>query len=98
MKEVVGVAKVTRDGYPDPTQFDGRSKYHDPKATKDAPRWYVVDVDFVRKLPRKVTLTELKEADGTAGMMVCRRGARLSVQPVEPAEFKAVLALAKRPG
>jgi predicted RNA-binding protein with PUA-like domain len=92
-----GVARVTRTGIADPTQFDRKSEYHDPKSTKDAPRWITVEVAFVRKLPRVVTLAEIKADPRTASMMVAKKGARLSVQPVTDAEFAAVLDLAKKP-
>ena len=93
---VAGTARVCREAYPDTTQFDRRSKYHDPKATKDAPRWFMVDVEFVEKLPRIVSLAELREDAKLDGMLVTRRGQRLSVQPVEAAHFRRVRALAKR--
>jgi predicted RNA-binding protein with PUA-like domain len=92
---VAGLARIARAAYPDPTQFDAKSEYHDPKATRDAPPWVVVDVEFVRKLPRVVTLAELKANPALKDMVVTRRGSRLSVQPVTPAEFAAVLAMAK---
>jgi len=91
---VAGVARVVRNAYPDPTQFDPRSEYHDPKSPPDDPRWLVVDVKFVRKLPRVIELSELKAHPALADMMVTQRGARLSVQPVTKAEYDAVLAMA----
>jgi len=95
---VAGVAKVVRAGYPDPSQFDRKSKYHDPKATEEAPRWFCVDIAFEKQFPRVVTLAEMKAEKALAEMMVTQRGARLSVQPVTAAEFKKVAALARRPG
>jgi predicted RNA-binding protein with PUA-like domain len=92
---VAGIAKIAAAAYPDPSQFDRRSEYHDPAATKDAPRWFVVDVRFVRKFPRVVALAELKANPALAKMVVTQRGSRLSVQPVTPEEFAAVLAMAK---
>jgi predicted RNA-binding protein with PUA-like domain len=88
---VAGVARVCREAYPDHGQFDPRSKYHDPKATPEKPRWFMVDVEFVRKLKRLVTLDELKQDPALSGMLVVRRGMRLSVQPVEPQHFERVL-------
>ncbi len=93
---VAGVAKVTRSGYPDPTQFDKKSKYHDPKATAEAPRWFVVDVTFERKLDRVIELGELKANPKLAEMMVVQRGARLSVQPVTKQQFDEVLRMARK--
>lgn len=94
---VVGVARVCRESYPDPTQFDPKSKYFDPKSDEQEPRWSLVDVEFVEKLADVLTLADLKEAaeDGPLeGMLVARRGMRLSVQPVDKVHFKAVLKMA----
>ena len=90
---VAGVARVVRDAYPDPTQFDPASDHHDPQSPGDDPRWLCVDVRFVRKLPRVIPLSELKSNPALAAMMVTRRGARLSIQPVTDAEYDAVLAM-----
>lgn len=90
---VAGIARVVRNAYPDPTQFDPRSKYHDPKSPEDDPRWLVVDVKLVKKLPRVIELSELKKNPALADMMVTQRGARLSVQPVTKEEYEAVLAM-----
>ena len=92
---VAGIARVSRGAYPDPTQFDKKSDYHDPGSKKDDPRWLAVEVAFVRKLPRVVTLAELKANPALADMLVTKKGSRHSVQPVTPAEFAAVLAMAK---
>jgi predicted RNA-binding protein with PUA-like domain len=92
---VAGIAKIVRSAYPDPTQFDRKSEYHDPGSPKDAPRWLAVEVAFVRKFVRVVTLGELKANPALAEMLVTKKGSRLSVQPVTPAEFAAVLAMAK---
>jgi predicted RNA-binding protein with PUA-like domain len=92
---VAGVARVSRGAYPDPTQFDRKSEYHDPGSGKDAPRWLAVEVAFVRKFPRVVTLAELKANPALADMLVTKKGSRLSVQPVTAAEFAAVTAMAK---
>lgn len=87
---VAGVAEVVKAGHPDPVQFDRTSDYYDPKATKDAPIWYQVTVQFVEKFPRFVGLDELKATKALDGMMVTKRGARLSVQPVSRVHFDAV--------
>ncbi len=91
---VAGLARVARSGYPDPSQFDAKSPYHDPDSPADAPRWYCVDVKFVRRFERVVTLAELKADPALAGMMVLQRGARLSVQPVSPEHYARVVELA----
>lgn len=93
---IAGLAKVVSAAYPDPTQFDPKSKYHDPKATRDAPRWQLVDVKLVRKT-RLLALAELREAPSVASMRVLQRGNRLSITPVSPAEWNAVLKLLDAP-
>jgi predicted RNA-binding protein with PUA-like domain len=93
---VVGLARVVKAGYPDPTQFDARSDYYDKDSRRDEPRWFSVDIAFDRKLARPVTLPELRAEPALADMVLLRRGSRLSVQPVTPAEWKKVLALGDR--
>jgi predicted RNA-binding protein with PUA-like domain len=94
---VVGVAEVSREGYPDHTARDPDSHYYDEKATADDPRWFMVDVRFVRKLPRMVTLHEMKDERALGDMVVTGRS-RLSVQPVEEDHFEHVLAMAEGEG
>lgn len=91
---VVGLAKVDSDAYPDPTQFDAKSHYYDPTSSPDNPRWMLRDLIYEASFKRFVSLPELRECKDTAGMRVCQKGARLSVQPVTEAEFKAVCKLA----
>lgn len=88
---VAGVAEIVKSGYPDPTQFDEASKYHDPKSDPDDPRWFVVDVAYRHRFPTFVSLADLKSDDALDGMMVIRRGMRLSVQPVEERHFRHVV-------
>jgi predicted RNA-binding protein with PUA-like domain len=85
-KACVGVAKVASAPYPDPTQFDAKSRYFDEKATKDKPRWMLVDVAFVKKFKRPVTLAEVKADLALRGMMLAQ-ATRLSVQPVGQKQF-----------
>jgi predicted RNA-binding protein with PUA-like domain len=93
---VVGIMRIEREAYADPTQFDAKSPYYDAKSPPSAPRWDRVDVAFVEKLPRLVTLDELKADPACKDMLVIRRGMRLSVQPVAAADYKHVVALAKK--
>ena len=93
---VAGVARVCRTGYPDHTALDPQSDYHDPKATSENPRWYMVDVEFVEKFPELVALDTLKQTAGLEAMMVTKRGMRLSVQPVTRQEFDIVLKLGRK--
>jgi predicted RNA-binding protein with PUA-like domain len=90
---VVGIVKIASQAYPDPTQFDPRSKYFDPKSSEENPRWYLVDVAFERKLERPVTLKEIKEQPSLADFTLTRRGNRLSVFPVSEEHWEAVLDL-----
>lgn len=90
---VAGVARISREAYPDPTQFDKKSKYHDPKSKKEDPRWSLVDVEFVEKLEETIPLQTLKDDPALEGMIVTQKGSRLSVQPVEKKHFKRVLKL-----
>lgn len=92
---VVGVAEVCRSAYPDHYSWDPDSPYFDPKSTPEAPRWFMVDVAFVEKLPRTIALSELKADPALEGMEVVRKGSRLSVQPVAEAHFEHILHLAK---
>ncbi len=92
---VVGTCEVVRSGYPDHTALDPSSQHPDPKATKDNPIWYMVDVKFKQKFSDIVTLKELKRTPGLEGMIVCQRGSRLSIQPVTPEEWNIVVKLGK---
>lgn len=83
---IVGIAKVASEAYPDPTAFDPKDKHYDPKSDPAAPRWYLVDVKYVRKLKRTITLKELKADPALEEFALVRRGNRLSVMPV-PAEY-----------
>lgn len=90
---VAGIAEVVRAGYPDITAQDAEDPYYDPKATPESPRWFMVDIAFVEKLPRLVPLDELKGDPALADMPVTSRS-RLSVQPVEEHHFQHVLSMA----
>ena len=89
---VVGLSRVVREAYPDHTQFDRKSKYFDAKSTRETPRWMHVDVKLNKKT-RLLSLREMRERPELADMIVLRPGNRLSITPVEPAQWRAVLAL-----
>ena len=91
---VVARARVVRAGYPDPTQFDPDSRYFDPKSSKEEPRWILVDVEFVRKLKKPITLAEIKAHPGLDDMILTRRGNRLSIMPVGKEHWDLILSLA----
>jgi predicted RNA-binding protein with PUA-like domain len=88
---VAGVAKVVKTAYPDPSQFNKKSEYFDPKATSETPRWLAVDVAFVSKFKEVLSLQELKTDPFFADMVVIKKGVRLSVQPVSPKHFKRIV-------
>jgi predicted RNA-binding protein with PUA-like domain len=94
---VVGVARVASAAYPDPTQFERGHVHEDPGSSPSDPRWWVVDVQAVRRLPRVVTLEEMKANPALAGMPLLQRGSRLSVQPVGAEHFAEVLRMASSP-
>lgn len=90
---IVGVAEVATDAYPDPSQFDPKSKYFDAASSRDKPRWVLVDVKFVKKLKRSIPLKELQSEPALAEMALVRKGNRLSVMPVEAAEWRHILGM-----
>jgi predicted RNA-binding protein with PUA-like domain len=87
---VVGIAKVAREAYPDPSQFDPKSDYFDKASKRDDPRWSLVDIEFVEAFPNPVTLDEMKSMPALGNMVLLKRG-RLSVQPVTAAEWAAIV-------
>ena len=91
---IAGLAKVASAAYPDPTQFDPESDYWDPKATPEKPRWFLVDVSFVRTFKRVLSLETLKaNAEILGDFVLLNRGTRLSVLPVSKAQWQTILKL-----
>ena len=90
---IVGIIEVVRAAYPDSFAFDSRSRYFDPRSTPDSPRWFLVDVRFVKKFPQALSLDQLRAIKGLEEMELLRKGSRLSVQPVRPNEWQRVLDL-----
>lgn len=88
---IVGIVEIVKEGYPDVTAFDPKDKHYDPKSDPDNPRWYRVDVKFVRQFKRTITLKELKERQDLGDFALTRRGNRLSVMPVTEAQWKRIL-------
>ena len=90
---IVGIAKVVKESYPDHTAFDPKDPHYDSKSDPENPRWFMVDVGFVRKFKRTITLSELKQqADNELeGMQLLKRGNRLSVMPVSEAHWRVIL-------
>jgi len=90
---IVGIARIVREAYPDHTAFDPDDKHFDPASKQENPRWLMVDVQFVRKLKRTITLAELKDNPALEGLALIRRGNRLSIMPVEQAMWDFILSL-----
>lgn len=86
---------VSQNAYPDPTQFDPKEDHYDPKATKERPRWYAVDVGFKEKFKEPITLSMLKNDPFFADMLATQKGMRLSVQPVGKKHFTRIMKLVR---
>lgn len=89
---IVGIAEVCKRAYPDVTQFNAGNKYFDPKATPENPRWFNVDVQFVKKT-RLVGIKELRGYPELASLRILQKGSRLSITPVDPAEWKFIMGI-----
>jgi predicted RNA-binding protein with PUA-like domain len=87
---IAGIAEVASAPHVDETQFDRKSDYYDERSKRDKPRWWCVDVKFVRKTAF-VPMEELRRHKALAGMVVLRRGNRLSITPVEDAEWDYIV-------
>jgi len=95
--DVIGIAgtiTISKEFYPDPSQFDKKSPYFDPKSDPENPRWFCPQVKFKKKFKNIVTLAEPKEEKKLADMLLLKRGTRLSVQPVSTAQFNHILKMA----
>jgi len=90
---IVGIAKVAKEAYPDFTSWNPESKYYDPKSSEENPRWFMVDVQFVKKFKRTISLSELKDDPALQEMPLVRKGNRLSINQVSAAEWEHILDL-----
>jgi predicted RNA-binding protein with PUA-like domain len=92
---IVAIMKVVKEGYPDPTAFERKHDHYDPDSDPAEPRWFMVDVQLERRLTRVIALDELRKhaTKELKNMVLLRRGNRLSITPVEPAEWKFILSL-----
>lgn len=90
---IVGIAEVAKESYPDFTAFDPNDKHFDPKSNPDKPTWFMVDVRFVRKFKRTISLQELKLKQELADLALVRRGNRLSIMPVSAAQWHVILGM-----
>ena len=89
---IVGIAKVSRLAYPDETQFDPKNHYFDPKATRETPRWFNVDVQLVKKT-RVLSIKEMREYPELGNMRTLQKGNRLSITPVDPKEWEFIMGI-----
>ena len=92
---IAGIGKVASTPYPDPTQFDRKSKYYDPKSKKEEPRWQLVDVQMLKKT-RTLGLPELRSIPALEDMVVLRKGNRLSITPVEAKHWRQIVKLLEK--
>lgn len=88
-----GVLRIAQADVVDPTQFDRKSEYHDPKSTPESPTWRMCKVEFVERFPEVVPLATLRATEALAGLQILKRGNRLSITPLAEAEFKVIRAL-----
>ena len=95
---VVGTATIVSQAYPDVTAWDPQAKYYDPKSSPENPAWLVIDIKSDREFVRPVTLAEIKQNPSLEGMLLVRRGMRLSIQPVTQAEYEEIVLLGNQDG
>jgi predicted RNA-binding protein with PUA-like domain len=91
---IAGLAEVVEEAHPDPTAFDPSADHHDPKSRPESPTWFQVKIRAVRSIDPVLSLPKLREIPALANMELLRKGSRLSIQPVRPDEWEAVLELA----
>ena len=90
---VVGLAEVSKEGHPDITAFDKKSKYYDVKSDPENPRWILVEVKYKKHFKKMVSLNEIKEEKKLSDMALVQKGSRLSISPVKKSEFDHILKL-----
>lgn len=93
---VAGIARVSQESHPDPSQFERHSDYYDPKSKKDSPTWMMVELEFVEEFPALLPLEVLKNQKELSELPLVKKGTRLSVMPVKPAEYEHILRLARK--
>jgi len=92
--EAVGEGRVCSPAYPDKSQFDAKSDYFEPRATKEKPYWHLVDICYVNTFKRMVTLDEMRKEPSLKGMLLLQPGSRLSVMPIEKEHYEKIIKLA----
>jgi predicted RNA-binding protein with PUA-like domain len=92
---IVAIMKIVKEGYPDPTAFERKHHHYDPDSDPAEPRWFMVDVQLERRLTRVIPLEELRKhtTKELKNMVLLRKGNRLSITPIEPAEWKFILSI-----
>lgn len=90
---VVGLAEIVKEAHPDHTQFDPESKYYDPKSKQENPRWLMVDIKLVSKLPKLIPLSDIKACEHITEIPLVRKASRLSIMPVSKREWDLILSL-----
>lgn len=90
---IAGLARIIGKPYPDPTQFDAKSDYFEPRATTEKPVWFLIDVAFEKKIEPILPLDQIRADPALAGMLLLKRGQRLSIQPVAPEHARHILRL-----
>lgn len=88
---IVGLGKVSKEAYPDHTAWDKKDEHYDSRIKKGDPRWQMVDIKFVKKFPKIITLGNLRKIKGLEKMLILRKGNRLSITPVSKKEFDTIL-------
>lgn len=91
---VAGLGKIVKTAYPDKSAFDKKSHYYDPKSTPDKPLWFMVDVGFVARFSKMISLEQIKSDSALDGILVAKRGQRLSIQPVSEEHFLHICSMA----
>jgi predicted RNA-binding protein with PUA-like domain len=93
---IAGIAEIVQEAHPDPTAFDPKAEHYDPKSNPKDPTWYQVSIRGIRAIEPVLTLPRLRKVPGLKDMELLRKGSRLSIQPVTPAEWAAIIAMASR--
>lgn len=92
---IYGICEVVKEGYPDFTQFDSSNKYFDPDSKKDNPTWFMVDIKFIKKLKRAITLDEMKKNPKLEKMRLLKKGNRLSIIPIHQREYEEIIKMSE---
>jgi predicted RNA-binding protein with PUA-like domain len=88
---IVGIVEVVKEAYPDHTSWDPEGKYYDPKSSPDNPRWVMVDVKFRQKFAEVISLEKLRTIAKLDGMVLLKKGSRLSIQPVDKSDWNTIV-------